>query len=83
MRAEIEALRSGTDSESMQKIQSLESTIESLEGSQEQLSRALENEKRRARDAVLGMEQKIENLLREQETKVLFIYFDQEHAIHQ
>jgi len=70
LRAEIESLRSGTDLESAQKIRSLESTIETLENSHDQLSQSLESEKRKTQDAIREMVLKMEGLSRDHESKV-------------
>jgi homeobox protein cut-like len=53
----------------LQKIQALESTIEGLETSQEQLSRSLEGEKRKTLEIVREMERKLDALTRDQEFK--------------
>ena len=70
LRAEIEALRSGTDSETVQKITALESTIETLESSHDRLSQAHESEKRKTVEVQNESKEKVECLLREQNAQV-------------
>jgi len=54
----------------MQKVHSLESTIEILETSHDQLARSLEAEKRKIAESTREMEQRVDGLIRDLETKI-------------
>jgi homeobox protein cut-like len=51
LRAELEATRSGTDTETSHKIKALEATIDGLEQSRDQLSRIIEKQKAQQSDS--------------------------------
>ncbi|KAJ7268741.1 CASP C terminal-domain-containing protein [Mycena haematopus] len=67
LRAEIEAMRTGTDNSD--RVKALESQIADLEVESERLSRALETQKQAASDAELSGQRKKEELSRDIQTK--------------
>ncbi|KAF7376365.1 Golgi membrane protein [Mycena sanguinolenta] len=67
LRAEIEAMRTGT--ENSDRVKSLESQVADLEVESERLSRALEAQKQTASDAELSGQRKQEELSRDIQTK--------------
>ncbi|KZS93958.1 hypothetical protein SISNIDRAFT_453667 [Sistotremastrum niveocremeum HHB9708] len=69
LRAELEASRAGIDTAAVERIKTFESTIESLENSQEKLSRALDNQRDIAADAERQLTRKIEALERDVSSK--------------
>ncbi|KAK7005732.1 Golgi membrane protein [Favolaschia claudopus] len=68
LRAEIEAMRTGT--ENSDRVKSLESQIADLEVETERLSRALDAQKQTASDAELSSRKKAEELSRDLQTKL-------------
>ena len=78
LRAEVEASRMGTDSETSQKVKLLESNIESLEASHEELSRALERQKSSAVDAERDMIRERESHEKQLQSKVCLRVLGQE-----
>ncbi|KAJ7680560.1 CASP C terminal-domain-containing protein [Mycena polygramma] len=67
LRAEIEAMRTGT--ENSDRVKSLESQVADLEVESERLSRVLEAQKQTASEAELNGQKRIEELLRDIQTK--------------